>query len=162
MGSSRSANLKTVAFQVKGTRYENRQRVIRTLRVGSQVSISPDRKNPHDPNAIMVTFRRQQLGWIPREANVLVHGLEVRKAHIAELGTDEETGAWTHLVIELSYVPDVGTATLIDMTEEERRVYDLMQVKDSKAAQYIATLPEEDREQAIEEWDTAQTTPGED
>jgi len=160
MATARSANLKTVCYQVRGTRHENRQEVIRTLRVGSQVSITPDPKNPHDPNAIMVTFRRRQLGWIPKEAAILVHGLEVRKAHIVELGTDEETGAWTHLKIELAYVPQVGTADIIDLTAEEREVYEQMVIKDAKAAEYIASLPREEWKQAIEEWDSSQTTPG--
>lgn len=85
--------------------------------------------------------------------NVLVHGLELRRAVITEIGTDDQ-GFWRHLVLELSFVPNVGTADEVGMTTEELGVLNTMKVRDTKMAKYIASLPSNERLEAIDEWDS--------
>lgn len=151
-----SSDLKTLRIKVSGTKHEGRPALLRTLRTGSQVSLVKRDKNPYDENAVAVMYRKRQLGWIPKSANLAVLGLKVEKATIAEVGTDE-AGHWSHLVIELMYEPTSPVGKLVhEHGAVVASVLKQMNVPDLKIARWIAGLPAGDQKDSIEEWNQMQ------
>jgi hypothetical protein len=60
-----------------GFRYHAAAEVWRELRVGDALELSRELDNPHDPNAIAVTWRGRKLGYVPRRDNAtLAWGLD--------------------------------------------------------------------------------------
>lgn len=152
-----SADLKSLRIKVAGTRHEGRASILRTLRVGSQVSLTKHEKNPHDENAIAVVYRKRQLGWIPKTANLAVLGLKVDKATIHEVGTDDN-GAWTHLVLDILYEPYTPVGKLVkEHGAVVASVLKQMTVQDLKVARSIAELSAAEQRDAISEWNDMQT-----
>lgn len=153
---SPSSDLKTLRIKVSGTKHEGRPALLRTLRTGSQISLVKREKNPYDENAVAVMHRKRQLGWIPKSANLAVLGLKVDKATIVEVGTDE-TGHWTHLVIELVYELTSPVGRLVhEHGPVVASVLKQMTVPDLKIAKWIAGLPAGEQKDSIEEWNQMQ------
>jgi len=60
-----------------GFRYHAAADVWRDLRVGDALELARERANPHDANAIAVTWRGRKLGYVPRRDNAaLAWGLD--------------------------------------------------------------------------------------
>jgi hypothetical protein len=158
---SSTPDLKALRITVAGTRHEGRPALLRTLRVGSQVSLSRREKNPHDENAVAVMYRKRQLGWIPRTANLAVLGLKIDKGTIVEVGTDDG-GGWTHLVVEFFYEPTTAVGKLVsEHGAVVASVLKQMHVPDLKVARSIAQLPTTEQHDAVTEWNEMQTAPPE-
>ena len=71
-------NAKIVRYAVSGEAQVNRdgsrrQRIIRGCRVGDELLLVREPKNPYDENAVaLFTLRRQQVGYIPMEVSQAV------------------------------------------------------------------------------------------
>ena len=60
-----------------GFRYHAAAEVWPELRVGDALGLEREPDNPHDPNAIAVTWRGRKLGYVPRRDNAtLAWGLD--------------------------------------------------------------------------------------
>lgn len=60
-----------------GFRYHAAEEVWHELRVGDALRLEREPDNPHDPNAIAVTWRGRKLGYVPRRDNAtLAWGLD--------------------------------------------------------------------------------------
>jgi len=60
-----------------GFRYHAAAEVWHELRVGDALGLEREPDNPHDPNAIAVTWRGRKLGYVPRRDNAaLAWGLD--------------------------------------------------------------------------------------
>jgi len=60
-----------------GFRYHAAEEVWHELRVGDPLRLEREPDNPHDANAIAVTWRGRKLGYVPRRDNVaLAWGLD--------------------------------------------------------------------------------------
>ena len=60
-----------------GFRYHAAEEVWHELRVGDPLRLEREPDNPHDPNAIAVTWRGRKLGYVPRRDNAtLAWGLD--------------------------------------------------------------------------------------
>ncbi len=54
--------------KIHGVTHGNRQKIVRKLKIGEVLRLTPERDNPADPNAILITRKNgQQLGYIGRE-----------------------------------------------------------------------------------------------
>ena len=152
-----ASGLKALRITVSGTRHEGRPALLRTLRVGSQVSLARREKNPYDDNAVAVVYRKRQLGWIPRSANLAILGLKVEKGSIVEVGTADD-GSWTHLVVEFLYEPTSAVGKLVnEHGAVVASVLKQMHVPDLKVARSIAQLPTAEQRDAVAEWNEMQT-----
>jgi hypothetical protein len=52
-----------------GFRYHAAAQVFDQLRVGDELELAREAENPHDPNAISVSWRGRMLGYVPRREN---------------------------------------------------------------------------------------------
>ena len=60
-----------------GFRYHAATEVWEELRVGDRLELVRERDNPHDANAVSVSWRGRKLGYVPRRENaVLAWGLD--------------------------------------------------------------------------------------
>ena len=60
-----------------GFRYHAAADVWDELRVGDRLELARERDNPHDANAVSVSWRGRKLGYVPRHANAaLAWGLD--------------------------------------------------------------------------------------
>ena len=73
-----------------GVRYYAAAEVWRELRVGDVLELSRESDNPHDANAIAVTWRGRKLGYVPRRDNATLawgldrgQGLQARISRLA-------------------------------------------------------------------------------
>ena len=73
-----------------GWRYYSGPELWSELRVGDALELAREPENPHDPNAIAVSWRGRKLGYLPRRENAaLAWGLdrgERLRARIRRLG----------------------------------------------------------------------------
>jgi len=72
-----------------GFRYHAAASVWNELRVGDRLELARERDNPHDANAVSVSWRGRKLGYVPRHENAalawgLDRGAQLR-AHISRL-----------------------------------------------------------------------------
>jgi len=62
--------MKSLMFKeviVKGTKFENRQKIADLVNPGDILEMRREPENPYDPNAVALLFRGEQVGYIPRE-----------------------------------------------------------------------------------------------
>ena len=60
-----------------GFRYHAASQVWDELRVGDRLELARERDNPHDANAVSVSWRGRKLGYVPRHENAaLAWGLD--------------------------------------------------------------------------------------
>lgn len=60
-----------------GFRYHAAAQVWDELRVGDRLELARERDNPHDANAVSVSWRGRKLGYVPRHQNAaLAWGLD--------------------------------------------------------------------------------------
>jgi hypothetical protein len=87
VGQDRSAGVRLLvqSAPLAGFRYHAAAEVWNELRVGDVLQLSRESDNPHDANAIAVTWRGRKLGYVPRRANATLawgldrgHGLQAR------------------------------------------------------------------------------------
>jgi len=52
-----------------GFRYHDAAEVFRDLRVGDALELTREPDNPHDPNAVSLSWRGRKLGYVPRRDN---------------------------------------------------------------------------------------------
>jgi len=55
--------------EVKGVMFEGRQERIEKVCIGDEVDLVPEPDNPYDKNAIKLTVRDMDVGYIPKEVN---------------------------------------------------------------------------------------------
>jgi hypothetical protein len=69
-----------------GFRYHAAASVWDELRVGDRLELERERDNPHDANAVSVSWRGQKLGYVPRHQNAaLAGGLDRGAAFVARI-----------------------------------------------------------------------------
>ena len=74
---SQEATLVVQSSPLAGFRYHAAAEVWDELRVGDRLELVRERDNPHDANAISVSWRGRKLGYVPRHQNaVLAWGLD--------------------------------------------------------------------------------------
>jgi hypothetical protein len=75
-----------------GFRYHEATEVWNELRVGDRLELARERDNPHDTNAVSVSWRGRKLGYVPRHQNAaLAWGLDrgaALAARISRLAPD--------------------------------------------------------------------------
>ena len=69
-----------------GFRYHEAVEVWEQLRVGDRLELARERDNPHDANAVSVSWRGRKLGYVPRYENAaLAWGLDRGAAFAARI-----------------------------------------------------------------------------
>jgi hypothetical protein len=75
-----------------GFRYHAAAQVLDTMRVGDELELAREAHNPHDANAISVSWRGHKLGYVPRRENgALAWAMdrgEAPRARISRLARD--------------------------------------------------------------------------
>ena len=51
---------------VAGVTFEGRQEIVRHVHIGDSVTLRPEPDNPHDANAVMVLWKGEHVGYVPR------------------------------------------------------------------------------------------------
>ncbi|HEY7241337.1 MAG TPA: HIRAN domain-containing protein [Burkholderiales bacterium] len=75
--SSGGVRLLVQSAPLAGFRYHAAGELWHELRVGDALGLEREPRNPHDPNAIAVTWRGRKLGYVPRRDNAaLAWGLD--------------------------------------------------------------------------------------
>jgi hypothetical protein len=76
-GHAQETTLVVQSSPLAGFRYHAAAEVWDELRVGDRLDLVRERDNPHDANAVSVSWRGRKLGYVPRYANVaLAWGLD--------------------------------------------------------------------------------------
>jgi hypothetical protein len=76
-GDRGSVRLLVQSSPLAGFRYHAAAEVWDELRVGDRLDLVRERDNPHDANAVSVSWRGRKLGYVPRHANAaLAWGLD--------------------------------------------------------------------------------------
>ena len=76
-GAPGGVRLLVQSAPLAGFRYHAAEEVWHELRVGDPLRLEREPDNPHDPNAIAVTWRGRKLGYVPRRDNAtLAWGLD--------------------------------------------------------------------------------------
>lgn len=76
-GQERETTLIVQSSPLAGFRYHAAAEVWEDLRVGDHLELARERDNPHDANAVSVSWRGRKLGYVPRYANAaLAWGLD--------------------------------------------------------------------------------------
>ena len=76
-GRAQDVTLVVQSSPLAGFRYHAAAEVWDELRVGDRLELVRERDNPHDANAISVSWRGRKLGYVPRHQNAaLAWGLD--------------------------------------------------------------------------------------
>ena len=62
-------------FNIAGFTYWDGIDVINDLTVGTQLELKLDSKNPYDPRAVAIVYKKKKIGYVPR-----THNLEISQA----------------------------------------------------------------------------------
>ena len=82
-GQALETTLVVQSSPLAGFRYHAAAEVWDELRVGDRLELARERDNPHDANAVSVSWRGRKLGYVPRHENAaLAWGLD-RGAQLA-------------------------------------------------------------------------------
>ncbi len=82
-GQAQETTLIVQSSPLAGFRYHAAAQVWEELRVGDRLELARERDNPHDANAVSVSWRGRKLGYVPRHENAaLAWGLD-RGAQLA-------------------------------------------------------------------------------
>jgi hypothetical protein len=82
-GQAQETTLIVQSSPLAGFRYHAAAEVWDELRVGDRLELARERDNPHDANAVSVSWRGRKLGYVPRHENAaLAWGLD-RGAQLA-------------------------------------------------------------------------------
>jgi len=82
-GEAQEVALIVQSSPLAGFRYHAAAEVWEELRVGDRLELVRERDNPHDANAVSVSWRGRKLGYVPRHQNAaLAWGLD-RGAQLA-------------------------------------------------------------------------------
>jgi hypothetical protein len=76
-GQAQETTLVVQSSPLAGFRYHEAAEVWSELRVGDRLDLARERDNPHDANAVSVSWRGRKLGYVPRHQNAaLAWGLD--------------------------------------------------------------------------------------
>jgi hypothetical protein len=76
-GQAQETTLVVQSSPLAGFRYHAAVEVWEELRVGDRLELARERDNPHDANAVSVSWRGRKLGYVPRHENAaLAWGLD--------------------------------------------------------------------------------------
>ena len=76
-GQAQEVTLVVQSSPLAGFRYHAASEVWGELRVGDRLELARERDNPHDANAVSVSWRGRKLGYVPRHQNAaLAWGLD--------------------------------------------------------------------------------------
>ena len=82
-GQAQETTLVVQSSPLAGFRYHAAAEVWDELRIGDRLELTRERDNPHDANAVSVSWRGHKLGYVPRHENAaLAWGLD-RGAQLA-------------------------------------------------------------------------------
>ena len=75
---------------IAGLQYYDVLEIWKSLKIGDRLDLIPEPDNRHDHNAVMVTYKGKQLGYLPRSENrhiakILNAGLNPYEARIQSL-----------------------------------------------------------------------------
>jgi hypothetical protein len=59
-------------FHIAGFTYYNGVDVFESLKIGTPLSLKAEPENLHDPNAVAIYYKDEQIGYVPRVANELL------------------------------------------------------------------------------------------
>lgn len=93
-----------------GVRHKNadgssRQKIIKTLSIGSNIDLIPEPENPYDPNAVACYYNSRQVGYLMKRDNLQVldainKGTNViAKVHTIEPDDEKPGNFFVHLAI---------------------------------------------------------------
>ena len=85
-GHAQEVTLVVQSSPLAGFRYHAAAEVWDELRVGDRLELARERENPHDANAVSVSWRGRKLGYVPRHENAaLAWGLDRGAAFAARV-----------------------------------------------------------------------------
>lgn len=77
LAQAQETTLVVQSSPLAGFRYHEAAEVLDELRVGDRLELGRERDNPHDANAVSVSWRGRKLGYVPRHENAaLAWGLD--------------------------------------------------------------------------------------
>ena len=56
-------------FHIAGFTYYDGVDVFENLKIGKELLLKAEPKNPHDPNAVAIYYQEAKLGYVPRDKN---------------------------------------------------------------------------------------------
>ena len=105
-GQALETTLVVQSSPLAGFRYHAAAEVWDELRVGDRLELARERDNPHDANAVSVSWRGRKLGYVPRHENAaLAWGLD-RGAQLAARISRLEPGASPSRRLEFEVVAE--------------------------------------------------------
>jgi len=105
-GEAQEVALIVQSSPLAGFRYHAAAEVWEELRVGDRLELVRERDNPHDANAVSVSWRGRKLGYVPRHQNAaLAWGLD-RGAQFAARISRLEPGASPSRRLEFEVVAE--------------------------------------------------------
>ena len=105
-GEAQEVALIVQSSPLAGFRYHAAAEVWEELRVGDRLDLVRERDNPHDANAVSVSWRGRKLGYVPRHQNAaLAWGLD-RGAQFAARISRLEPGASPSRRLEFEVVAE--------------------------------------------------------
>ena len=105
-GQAQETTLVVQSSPLAGFRYHAAAEVWEELRVGDRLDLVRERDNPHDANAVSVSWRSRKLGYVPRHQNAaLAWGLD-RGAQFAARISRLEPGASPSRRLEFEVVAE--------------------------------------------------------
>jgi hypothetical protein len=69
--------------RVAGFRHHSAPALWPVLREGTALTLTPERDNPHDPDAVAIHWRGHLLGYLPRSENLVVARLLARRRRLS-------------------------------------------------------------------------------
>ena len=105
-GEAQEVALIVQSSPLAGFRYHAAAEVWEELRVGDRLELVRERDNPHDANAVSVSWRGRKLGYVPRHQNAaLAWGLD-RGAQLVARISRLEPGASPSRRLEFEVVAE--------------------------------------------------------
>ena len=98
-----------------GRQYHDADEVWYDLRVGTVLSLEPDKENRYDPNAVAVMYKKADeedpyiIGYIPREDNEAIAGFldmgwkDIFECRISKINPDAHPENQIHLTIKIKH-----------------------------------------------------------
>jgi hypothetical protein len=69
--------------RLAGFRHHEAPALWPALRTGTPLTLTPERDNPHDPDAVAIHWRGHMLGYLPRTENLVVARLLARQRRLS-------------------------------------------------------------------------------
>ena len=59
-------------FHIAGFTYYDGVDVFENLKIGTELALKAEPENPYDPNAVAIYYKKEKLGFVPKDENELL------------------------------------------------------------------------------------------